>query len=311
MSPTVGTTSAGESALELATSNYPIRNVGMLRQELSVRNFSYAALSRLPHVMSYGKTPVVFYQQSECGRHHGNFIPGSYRAILKRPEWQRRLRKVHAQQNHSLPKGNCVWRELDSSMSSDALLMNIFCYPQVTESRNVALLLGTDAGDIPTFGFMPRVPLMRDIIERTEVDMKLGKVLFEAKLTETGFQTQNPEIVEQYRDLDEVFDRRKLPRRGDKYVSYQLLRNVLAAFALDLDFCVLLDARRPDLIEQWYRIMRCIRSTILQTRCKVLTWQELSKYVPPALAAFLNVKYGIVHREPNLQLTHSTSPKLY
>jgi hypothetical protein len=71
------------------------------------------------------------------------------------------------------------------------------------------------------------------------------------------------------------------------------LRNVLAAFALDLEFCVLLDARRPDLLEQWYRIIRCIRSGILQTRCKVLTWQELSRYLPVALCNFLNVKYGI------------------
>jgi len=73
--------------------------------------------------------------------------------------------------------------------------------------------------------------------------------LFEAKLTETDFQTQNAVIVEGYRDLKAVFEVRDLPRRGQKYVSYQLLRNVLAAYALDLCFCVLLDARRLDLIE--------------------------------------------------------------
>jgi len=123
--------------------------------------------------------------------------------------------------------------------------------------------------------------------------MKLGNVLFEAKLTESDFQIQNPEIVEQYRDLEKVFDCRKLPRRGNKYISYQLLRNVLAAYALDLEFCVLLDARRPDLMEQWYRVIRCIRSGILQPRCKVLTWQELSRYLPSALCKFLVVKYGI------------------
>lgn len=178
-------------------------------------------------------------------------------------------------------------------MSSDALLMNIFCYPGVTRNRELALCLGTEIADIPRFGFRPRVPLIRDIVERTEVDMKLGKVLFEAKLTESDFQIQSPEIVEQYRDLKEVFDCRKLPRRGKKYVSYQLVRSVLAAFALDLDFCVLLDARRPDLLEQWYCVIRCIRSGIIQTRCKVLTWQELRRYLPASLGEFLDVKYGI------------------
>ncbi|MBI3476462.1 MAG: hypothetical protein HY010_12075 [Acidobacteria bacterium] len=123
--------------------------------------------------------------------------------------------------------------------------------------------------------------------------MKLGTVLFEAKLTESGFQAQEPEIVEGYRDLKEVFEWRKLPRRGQEYVSYQLLRNVLAAYALNLSFCVLLDSRRPDLIEDWYAVMKCVRSTDLRTRCKILTWQELSAVLPKKLEAFLELKYGI------------------
>ena len=71
--------------------------VSALRQELIVRNSSYASLNLLPHVTSYGELPVVVYQQSECGRHHGNFITASYRAILRRPEWRKRLQKVHTQ----------------------------------------------------------------------------------------------------------------------------------------------------------------------------------------------------------------------
>jgi hypothetical protein len=274
-------------------SDGPFRSAGTLRAELSARNSSYATRKGFPHAMSYGNLPVVVYRQSDCGRYHGNFIAPSYHAILKRPEWRRRLQKVHSQAKHSLPRENCVWRELDTCTSSDALLMNIFCYPRVTRNRDLALCLGTEVEDVPQFGFLPRVPLIREIVERTEVDMKLGKVLFEAKLTESDFQTQNPEIVEQYRDLKEVFDCRKLPKRGKNYVSYQLLRNVLAAYALDLEFCVLLDARRPDLLEQWYRIIRCIHSGILQTRCKVLTWQELCRYLPSTLVDFLDVKYGI------------------
>ena len=273
--------------------NEPSPYASLLRSELCARNALYAAQEHLPHVTSYGTTAVVVYQASPCGTKHGNFISPSYRALLRRPQWRRRLEKVHSQGERALPKNDRVWKELDSSMSSDALLMNIFCYPGVTKRRELSLLLATENGVVPEFGFKPRVPLTSGFVERTEIDMKLGAVLFEAKLTESGFQTQNAGIVEGYRDLREVFECRKLPRRGREYVSYQLLRNVLAAHALDLSFCVLLDARRPDLIEAWYAVMRCVRSTDLKTKCKILTWQELSVALPLRLQRFLNLKYGI------------------
>ena len=268
--------------------------VSLLRQELIARNRSYASVNLLQHVTSYGELPVVVYQESECGRHHGNFISATYKAILRRPEWRRRLQKVHTQGRRSLPARDGLWRELDSSLSSDALLMNIFCYPGVTRRTEVCRILGLEPGSLPAFGFMPRVPLFSEATERTEIDMKLGNVLFEAKLTEGDFQIQCAELVDQYRDLRDVFESRQLPRAKRKYVSYQLIRNVLAAHALGLDFCTLLDARRPDLLENWFLIVRCIRSAALRARCKVLTWQELALCLPSALKNFLDVKYGIV-----------------
>ena len=265
----------------------------LLRRELCARNASYAALHQLSHLTSYGEVPVVVYQPSPCGTQHGNFIQASYRALQCRPQWNRRFEKVHSHAGRAFPKSDCVSKELDSSMSSDALLMNIFCYPGVTKRRELCLMLGTEIGDLPEFGFKPRIPLTSGCVERTEIDMKLGPVLFEAKLTESDFQTQRAAMVEGYRDLKEVFEYRKLPRRGREYVSYQLLRNVLAAYALNLSFCVLLDARRPDLRELWYRVMSCVRPTDLKTRCKVLTWQELSAALPSRLQSFLELKYGI------------------
>jgi len=56
----------------------------------------------------------------------------------------------------------------------------------------------------------------------------------------------------------------------------------------------LLDARRPDLVESWYAILRCIRPVELRIRCKMLTWQELSAILPEQLGEFLDLKYGIV-----------------
>jgi hypothetical protein len=200
---------------------------------------------------------------------------------------------VHTQGKRSLPAIDAVWRELDSSLSSDALLMNIFCYPGITRRAEVCGILGTEAGCTPEFGFLPRVPLISNFIERTEVDMRLGNTLFEAKLTEGDFQTQRAELVQGYRDFKDVFETRHLPRSGRSYVSYQLIRNILAAHALGMEFCTLLDARRPDLLEDWYRVVRCIRHATLRARCKLLTWQELSGCLSAALRSFLALKYGI------------------
>ncbi|MGB8065498.1 MAG: hypothetical protein WCF26_26680 [Candidatus Sulfotelmatobacter sp.] len=60
------------------SNNYASR----LRQELIARNQAFAKVNRLPHVISYGESPVVVYQPSECGRYHGNFVKASYEAIL-------------------------------------------------------------------------------------------------------------------------------------------------------------------------------------------------------------------------------------
>jgi hypothetical protein len=76
--------------------------------------------------------------------------------------------------------------------------------------------------------------------------------------------------------------------------GYQLIRNVLAAYASDAGFCVLCDARRPDLIEIWYSVLAAVHSYTFATRLKLLTWQELAPTIPQDLQQFLEVKYGIL-----------------
>lgn len=264
-----------------------------LRRELCTRNAAFAQNKSLPHVLSYGAAPVIVYAPDDDGKRHGNFLDSSYAAILKRPEWARRMEKIHPQGRRALPTADRRWRELDSSMSSDALLMNIFCCPGVCGDRTVDSVLGTEIRDVPEFGYKARVPLLNGKTDRTEVDMRLGGLLVEAKLTETDFQKKHRSAVESYRDFGSVFDAKTLPRSGDLYLSYQLIRNVLAAHASRASFCVIADARRPDLLEAWRSIMRCIIHAELRTRCKVLTWQELSIVLPPRLQTFLEAKYGI------------------
>ena len=183
--------------------------------------------------------------------------------------------------------------ELDSCNSSDALLMNIFCHPHVPRSGKVCALLGVETGATPKFGYRAKVPLANGLCDRTEVDMQLGNLLIEAKLTETDFQRASKCELSKYRDFLDVFDNERLPQTETHYLSYQLLRNVLAAHALRCSFCVLLDARRPDLQEAWYAVMMCVKPVQLRTALRVLTWQELALVLPRKLQAFLGDKYGI------------------
>lgn len=315
------------------------RNAGwyasQLRRELGLRNQRYGR--GRTHVESYGNPPVVVYVP-ERGR-HGNFFDPAYEAILENPQWMRRFDKVHALAARTLPKAERRWRELDSSMSSDALLMNVFCTPGVAESAAVRNALGVDSDATPVFGWKARVPLTSGRFDRTEVDMRFGSLLIEAKLTESDFQTRSAPVVEAYRDFDHVFARDELPRveiatarprRASEfpenysqefesmtcdpdsfsvidtvvrspsepgYASYQLIRNVLAAYAECCNFCVLHDARRPDLREQWYRVMAAVKHAEVRVRLKVLTWQELAANLPGELQEFLDLKYGIVAPE--------------
>jgi hypothetical protein len=100
-------------------------------------------------------------------------------------------------------------------------------------------------------------------------------------------------MVLRYRDLPEVFDPGELMMSGDVVRGYQLIRGVLAAHATGGSFCVLCDARRPDLIETWYIVMRAVINCILCCRLQLQTWQELSTLLPKSLRKFLAAKYGI------------------
>ena len=315
---------------------------GQLRRELSVRNRAWAR--GRAHVESYGGEPVIVYSPEDD--RHGNFFDPAYAAILARPDWMRRLKKAHTGRR-TLPRSERPWCELDSSTSSDALLMSVFCTPGVLDSAPVRDFLGLYSDADAVFGWKARVPLKNGRTDTTEVDLRLGPLLIEAKLTEADFQTRAASVVEGYRDFEEVCapdllprvalreERRRIPAEFAEaytqeweetggtpdpdaaaiaceyqaalveqawqaapaipaYASYQLIRNVLAAYAHGCSFCVLHDERRPDLREAWFSVMSAVTSAEMRARLKVLTWQELATLLPDDLQEFLNLKYGIV-----------------
>jgi hypothetical protein len=272
-------------------------SASMLRRELSERGHRLAKAGGLLHDLSPGGSPVVMFGRDEAGQ-HGNFHADSYAEICADPDWAKRLRKVHTASRRVRARADWQWMELDSVNSSDALLMNIFCYPGVVTEAGiapkVARLLGVNEVSRPCFGLRPGVPLKSGKVDRTEIDMQLGDLFVEAKLTESDFQQARPKLVERYRDFEEVFDISRLPWTPLGMIGgYQLIRNVLAAFAGESAFCVLCDERRQDLVEMWYSVLTAVHAPSFSWRLKLLTWQELSRSLPEGLREFLDAKYGI------------------
>jgi len=265
-----------------------------LRCALAHHARRHAEGESIPYRCSYGDAPAVCFLPYDGDLRHGNFLDSSYKAIQAKPEWRKRLSKVHTQGTRSLPRTERGrWMELDSCMSSDALLMNIFCHPGTLRNGVMLTLLGVESGATPIFGYKACVPLANGRVDRTEVDMRFGNVLMEAKLTESDFQRTEKKTLLAYRDFVELFDWQELPQTGTCFASYQLIRNVLAAFALDCSLCILIDARRADLYEHWYAVMRCVKPIALRTRLRICTWQELAGLTRPRLREFLRAKYGI------------------
>jgi hypothetical protein len=330
----------------------PSWSASLLRRDLNAKAHKFAHERKLLHDIAPGPNqdtdPLIIFGRSELGP-HGNFHPASDLAISANPDWLRRLAKPHTASRRSPARNEWPWRELDSAVSSDALLMNIFCHPRVFSGRTlspaVANLLNVDRTAQPRFGMNPRVPLRtirkgrskppsesssrsNTLTDRTEIDLQLGNLFVEAKLTESSFQTSAPRLIERYRDLEAVFDVGRLPRKilytpvsppttedysqleepTESLISspalsqsartvidgYQLIRNVLAAFAADASFCVLCDSRRHDLIEIWYSVLSAVHYPSFAWRLKLLTWQELASALPKDLQQFLDAKYGIV-----------------
>ena len=263
---------------------------GALRYELSHRNRARAA--RFAAEMSYSQVPSIIYAENEAGE-HGNFLSASYQRILQQPDWKARLAKVYTGSRFLPRKADRTRRELECATSSDALLMNIFCYPGVLRRAAVCSLLGIETGLHPAFGVRPGIPLQNGAQDRSETDLRLGKLFIEAKLTEGDFQTARCDLVQRYRDLESVFDVARLPRSKEKFRSCQLIRGALAAHQHGASFAVFCDQRRQDLIEDCFEIMSAVISAELRCRMSVVTWQELATAMPPKVKTFLAEKYGI------------------
>lgn len=265
-----------------------------LRRELAARGLVRG--ERHHCEIGFGRVPAVLYAADEVGG-HGNFLAPSFRRILAHPGWARRLEKTYTGSEY-LPRRSDRWRgELECAASSDALLMNVFCYPGVLRRKEVCARMAVERGLRPEFGVRADLPMRGNEIDRTEMDMRLGSgpgsALVEAKLTESGFGMASRERLLRYRGVEDVFETALLPRSGAGYAGYQVVRGILAARRLDGRYLVLLDGRREDLKELCLRVLAAVRCAEDRGRLRLCTWQELAGCLPRVLQDFLGEKYGI------------------
>jgi hypothetical protein len=212
------------------------------------------------------------------------FCPASFEAIRKNADWFLRAQKPH----QNLPD----MREMQSSNSSDALLMNIFCHPKLISWKGVFEVLGFRPEN-PTFGFKALIEKKGTDGDKTEIDMVIDNYFIEAKLTEADFTKKKVVEVNKYRNLDQHFHSNILPVRNGCYQHYQIIRNLLAAIQHKKQHMLLCDERRPDLVRSYMDVVCCLRDQHIRKTCRIVFWQEVQRACGKSLGLFIQSRYGI------------------
>ncbi|MBA7562127.1 hypothetical protein ES708_03776 [subsurface metagenome] len=253
-----------------------------LKQKLKFLAERIAKNNQFPSSNTQHKSAFIF----DCVKH--NFHRRSYENIEGNKNWQERLDKPHSQL-----KG---YKEMQSSNSSDALLMNIFCHPDINKWKGIAKLFDLSNIKEVTFGHNPKLlkngkPESKP--HQTEIDLVINdKIICEAKLTESDFTNKNKKSVEAYDRFEGVFNKHYLTQTHEEYSNYQLIRNILSLVHYSA-FFLICDARRPDLVKNFYETIRCINDISLRAKCNIIFWQDIAKSVGKDLRDYLKISYNL------------------
>lgn len=213
-----------------------------------------------------------------------NFHPDAYNNINRNSDWKTRTLKAHPNIRGT--------KEMQSSNSSDALLMNLFCHPSIGKWSGVRKVIGSDI-ESASFGFPGMIQLCTGRADTTEIDMSLPDAFCEAKLTESDFTKKRPSVVENYAELRNAFHINALPRKRDDYDNYQVIRNLLASVQHKRKHYLFCDERRPDLAMRYMETVSCLRDVQMRAKCRVIFWQEIVAACGASLREWIEEKYGM------------------
>jgi hypothetical protein len=251
-----------------------------LELKKQIRNLSelYATKRNIGINKSY-ETAIIFLNIRD------NFLSESFEAIEQNTVWKRRLIKRHPNVKDTF--------EMQSSNSSDALLMNIFCHPKISSWKSICNLFNINQIN-PEFGFKAEIPKINGSKDKTEIDIAFEEIFAEAKLTEDDFTEKEISIVQKYQGISDFFYMDSLSVRNGKYQNYQVIRNLLAAKHWGKRHFLFCDERRSDLVRSYYETVSCVRDNNYRNKCRVVFWQEISRGAGASLKQFLFEKYGII-----------------
>lgn len=250
-----------------------------LELKKQIRNLSelYAEKRNIEINNSY-ETAIIFLNIRD------NFLSESFEKIEKNTLWKQRLPKRHPNVKNTY--------EMQSSNSSDALLMSIFCHPKISSWKSILNLFNIDQLN-PEFGFKAKLPKLNGSKDRTEIDIAFEDIFAEAKLTEDDFTEKEISAVQEYQGISDFFDMDSLPVRDGKYLNYQIIRNLLAARHWKKRHFLLCDERRSDLARSYYETVLCVTDNNYRNKCRIVFWQEIYRSAGDSLKQFLYEKYGI------------------
>ncbi|MGA2298497.1 MAG: hypothetical protein ABSG15_13205 [FCB group bacterium] len=258
-----------------------------LRHEIIKQANNYTLRKGFQEPNHYFHSPggVVIFKKYDQDKKHGNFLDASFDVIMN-TSWKAKFEKLHTHFHDGT-------KELDSCNSSDALLMNIFCHPRISEWKGIREMFGGDNLKKIKFGCMPKISKNINKFDNTEIDMCSTTFFVEAKLTEPDFTSKKKSVVESYIDFETVFDREKLNPSDSVYHNYQLIRNILTLKKYnDKDFYLICDQRRSDMISSFNVTLACVKEDRLKARCHLVFWQEITERSGKDLKEFLQEKYG-------------------
>jgi hypothetical protein len=259
-----------------------------LKMELKYLSLEYSIKNNFIPVKPIPKSAFIFKNISD------NFFGLSFDNTKKNENWGKRLHKIHTDKRIDF--------EMQSSNSSDTLLMNIFSHPNIKNWKGVAKLFDIEEVekiDSIKYGINPEImkngaPEQR--ARKTEIDLLInGEIICEAKLTEKDFTDHSIDDVELYDKFVAIFKREYLDQTEVKYKNYQLIRNIIALDHKKYKrFYLICDLRRPDLIKAFLRTILCIKDISLRSKCGIIFWQDLANSVEKDLQNFLHEKYRLL-----------------
>lgn len=209
-----------------------------------------------------------------------SFHPDTYRNIINNKNYVERIKKIH-------PKVPSIL-EMQSSNSSDALLMNFFAHPKIKEWKGVRDLVSISSSDDIEFGWNPVHENENNY--KTEIDIRIGNSIIEAKLTEEDFKSKKLNVVLRYLDVEKIVDLQVLTK-NDIVSNYQLIRNLITARKYGYKFTLLIDASRIDLLREFYKVKGAIIDKSFAANFNFITWQEMTNCVGDDLKNYITEKY--------------------